>query len=91
MLRPQAFARGSDLAEPMKEDKRPRGWPRLLLVAVLAAVAGFMAVANWRTRNFSLYFASVNVRAGIVIIASVALGFLTGLAFSWSARDREHQ
>lgn len=71
-------------------DNPPRsGWRRLLLVAALAALAGAFSVANWRDRTFSLIFATVSLKAGIVIIASVAMGFALGWAFLWSMSGPE--
>lgn len=61
-----------------------RGWLRLALVAVVAAVVGAFAAANWRDRPFSLVFIVADIKAGIIILASVALGFILGVVFLWS-------
>ena len=62
---------------------------KLLLVAILTAAVAALAVSNWRDRVFSLIVANVQMKAGIVILASVLVGFVLGCAFLWSASHRD--
>ena len=80
-----------DTLEVKATKARPgRGaWAKFALVFVLAVVIGALVVANWRDRVFSLVVANVQIKAGIVILASVITGFILGLAFFWSASTRD--
>jgi len=64
-------------------------WAKLLLVAVVAAVLGAAANANWHAMPFSLIFTVVEIKAGVMIMCSAALGFILGVLFLWSALNRQ--
>ena len=81
---------------PLRPDaacRQPKGcpWCRLILVAVVAAVLGAMVTANWHDVPFSVMVAVRNVKAGLVILAAAALGFVLGVVFLWSAIDRQEK
>jgi hypothetical protein len=62
---------------------------KLILLAAIAAGIGAFVTANWKERPFSVLFAMVQVNAGVVILASVALGFILAVVFLWGAFTRE--
>ena len=62
---------------------------KFALVALIAAAVAALVVANWRDRMFSLVVLSVQLKAGIVILASVLTGFVLGCVFFWSASTRD--
>jgi hypothetical protein len=68
---------------------RVAGWLRLVPVVLVAALIAAAAVANWRDGVLSLVFLSVRLKTGIVIIVSAAIGFVLGVAFRWSAGERQ--
>jgi len=72
-----------------KPDAQRGSFWRLVLIAALAAPVGAFVAANWHDRTFSLVITTVSVKAGIVIIASVAMGFAIGLAFPGSMSGPE--
>lgn len=62
---------------------------KLVLLAAVAAVVGTLVTANWFTRSFSLVVVNMELKAGIVILVSVALGFVLGVVFLWSAVTKD--
>ena len=63
-------------------------WGRLFLVAVVAAILGAFATANWHDMPFSMLVGVVNMKAGVVILISAALGFVLGVVFLWSSLNK---
>ncbi len=81
----------SAVADATAGGRRTRrgGWLRLAIVVVVAGLAGALAAANWHERPFSFVVVDADIKAGIVILASVALGFVLGVVFLWSALERK--
>ena len=75
--------------QPVAAAVRSWTWAKLLLVAVVAAVLGAAASANWHEMPFSFIFVIWEVKAGVMIICSAALGFILGVLFLWSALNRQ--
>jgi len=62
---------------------------KLVLLAVIAAAIGAFVTSNWKDRPFSFVFTIAQANAGLVILASVALGFILAVVFLWGAFTRE--
>jgi len=91
-------------AEESREEPRPEApgeapvsggggsaglWVKLFFIFIFAAALGALVSANWRDDRFNLVFLDAQVKAGLVILGSAALGFIIGVLFLWSALIRK--
>ena len=58
------------------------GGAKLLMLAIVAAFAGFVITANWQDVVVSLVWTSNTMKLGIVILGAIALGFVLGFLFA---------
>lgn len=65
-----------------------RAWPRLIVVALVAAVLGALVTANWHDVSLYWIFGISTVPVGLVVAGAAALGFVLGVVFLWSAITR---